>query len=123
MKAGYTSYSPTPGYPDVRAAIAREAGERKGLNLTPENIIIVPGGKPIMFFTMLMLVSPGDEVLYPNPGFPIYESCIHFAGGKPVPVPLLDKNDFRIDLDHFRASLTPRTKLVILNNPGNPTGV
>ena len=95
MKAGYTGYSPSPGYPDVRAAIAREAGERKGLDLSPDNIIIVPGGKPIMFFTMLMLVSPGDEVLYPNTGFPIYESCIRFAGGKPVPVPLLDKNDFR----------------------------
>ena len=122
MKAGYTGYSPAPGYPDVRAAIAREAGERKGLDLSPENIIIVPGGKPIMFFTMLMLVSPGDEVLYPNPGFPIYESVIRFAGGKPVPVPLLDKNDFRIDLDHFRASITPKTKLVIINNPGNPTG-
>ena len=122
MKAGYTGYSPAPGYPDVRAAIAKEAGERKGLDLSPENIIIVPGGKPVMFFTMLMLVSPGDEVRYPNPGFPIYESCIRFAGGTPVPVPLLDKNDFRIDLDHFRASITPRTKLVILNNPGNPTG-
>lgn len=122
MKAGYTGYSPSPGYPDVRAAIAREAGERKGLDLSPDNIIIVPGGKPIMFFTMLLLVSPGDEVLYPNPGFPIYESCIRFAGGKPVPVPLLDQNDFRIDLDHFRASITPKTKLVIINNPGNPTG-
>lgn len=122
MKAGYTGYSPTPGYPDVRAAIAREAGERKGLDLSPENIVIVPGGKPIMFFTMLMLVSPGDEVLYPNPGFPIYESCIRFAGGTPVPVPLLDKNDFRIDLEHFKNSLTPKTKLVIINNPGNPTG-
>ena len=122
MKAGYTGYSPSPGYTDVRAAIAGEAGERKGLDLSPDNIIIVPGGKPIMFFTMLLLVSPGDEVLYPNPGFPIYESCIRFAGGKPVPVPLLDKNDFRIDLDHFRASITPKTKLVIINNPGNPTG-
>ena len=90
MKAGYTGYSPAPGYPDVRAAIAREAGERKGLDLSPDNIIIVPGGKPIMFFTMLMLVSPGDEVLYPNPGFPIYEPCSRFAGGVPVPVPHLD---------------------------------
>lgn len=122
MKAGYTGYGPTPGYPDVRAAIAKEAGERKGLDLSADNIVIVPGGKPIMFFTMLMLVSPGDEVMFPDPGFPIYESCIKFAGGKPVPIPLLDKNDFRIDLEHFKKSITPKTKLIIINNPGNPTG-
>ena len=122
MKAGYTGYSPTPGYPDVRAAIAEEAGRRKHIKTNAEEIVIVPGGKPIMFFSMLMLVSPGDEVLYPNPGFPIYESCIRFAGGVPVPMPLLDENDFRIDLDRFKASLTEKTRLVILNNPGNPTG-
>lgn len=122
MKAGYTGYSPTPGYPDVRAAIAEEAGRRKHIKTNAEEIVIVPGGKPIMFFTMLMLVSPGDEVLYPNPGFPIYESCIRFAGGVPVPMPLLDENDFRIDLNRFKASLSEKTRLVILNNPGNPTG-
>ena len=122
MKAGYTGYSPTPGYPDVRAAIAEEAGRRKHIKTNAEEIVIVPGGKPIMFFSMLMLVSPGDEVLYPNPGFPIYESCIRFAGGVPVPMPLLDENDFRIDLDRFKASLSEKTRLVILNNPGNPTG-
>ena len=122
MKEGYTGYSPTPGYPDVRAAIAEEAGARKHISTNADEIVIVPGGKPIMFFTMLMLVSPGDEVLYPNPGFPIYESCIRFAGGVPVPMPLLDENDFRIDLKRFKESLTDKTRLVILNNPGNPTG-
>ena len=122
MKEGYTGYSPTPGYPDVRAAIAAEAGARKHISIDPEEVVIVPGGKPIMFFTMLALVDPGDEVIYPNPGFPIYESCIRFAGGTPVPMPLLEENDFRVDLDRLRASLSEKTKLVILNNPCNPTG-
>ena len=122
MKDGFTGYTPTPGYPDVRAAIAAEASARKNLEITPDQIVIVPGGKPIMFYTMLMLVSEGDEVLYPNPGFPIYESCIRFAGGKPVPVPLLDENNYRIDLERLKADITPKTKLIILNNPCNPTG-
>ncbi len=122
MKAGYTGYAPTPGYPDVRAAIAEEAGRRKNIKTSADEIVIVPGGKPIMFFTMLLLIEEGDEVLYPNPGFPIYESVIRFAGGTPVPVPLLMKNNFRIDLEELEKSITPKTKLIIINNPGNPTG-
>ena len=112
MKEGYTGYSPTPGYPDVRAAIAAEAGARKHISIDPEEVVIVPGGKPIMFFTMLALVDSGDEVIYPNPGFPIYESCIRFAGGTPVPMPLLEENDFRVDLDRLRASLSEKTKQI-----------
>ena len=122
MKAGYTGYGPTPGYPDVREAIAREASRRKNIDARMEEVVIVPGGKPVMFYTMLMLVEKGDEVLYPDPGFPIYESCIRFAGGTPVPMPLLMENNFRIDLEKLEESITNRTKLIILNNPANPTG-
>lgn len=122
MLEGYTGYSPTPGYPQVREAVAEYVYRQKGVKADPEGIVITPGGKPVMFYTMLMLVNPGDEVIYPNPGFPIYESCIRFAGGIPVPMPLLDVNDFRLDLEIFRASITPKTKLVIFTNPSNPTG-
>jgi len=122
MLDGYTGYAPTPGYPEVRRAIADYVNAHKHISADPDGIVIVPGGKPIMFFTMLMLIQAGDEVIYPNPGFPIYESCINFVGGTPVPMPLLDKNDFRVDLDAFKKSITPRTKLVILTNPSNPTG-
>ena len=122
MKDGYTGYGPTPGYPLVREAIAEYASAHKNIQTNAEEVVIVPGGKPIMFFTMLMLVNPGDEVICPNPSFPIYESCIRFAGGTPVPMPLLGKNDFRVDLEQFKASISPKTKLVILNNPSNPTG-
>jgi len=85
-------------------------------------VVIVPGGKPVMFYTMLMLVNPGDEVVYPNPSFPIYESCINFAGGVPVPLKLSAENDFRIDLEAFKGLITPKTKLVLINSPSNPTG-
>ena len=122
MLDGYTGYAPTPGYPEVRKTIADYVSRQKHIDAGPDNIVIVPGGKPIMFFTMLMLIQEGDEVIYPNPGFPIYESCINFVGGTPVPMPLLDENDFRVDLESFKKSITPRTKLVILTNPSNPTG-
>jgi aspartate/methionine/tyrosine aminotransferase len=87
-----------------------------------ENVIVVPGGKPIMFFAMLALVNPGDEVIYPDPGFPIYRSCIKFAGGVPVPMPILEENDFRVDVEDLKALVTDKTKMIILNNPANPTG-
>ncbi len=122
MRDGYTGYSPTPGYPQVREAIAEYAAAYKHIATAPEEVVIVPGGKPVLFYTMLMLLERGDEVIYPNPGFPIYASCIRFAGGVPVPMPLLDERDFRLDVEQFRASITPRTKLVLLNNPSNPTG-
>lgn len=122
MKDGYTGYTPTPGLPEARETIAAYCRKHKNIDATAENVIIVPGGKPIMFYTMLMLINPGDEVIYPNPGFPIYESCISFAGGKPVPMPLLEKNGFSIDIEGFKKLLTNKTKLIILNTPSNPTG-
>lgn len=122
MLDGYTGYSPTPGFPDVRQTIADYVNGHKHINVGPDNIVIVPGGKPVMFFTMLMLIQEGDEVIYPNPGFPIYESCIEFVGGTAVPMPLTDENDFRVDLESFKNSITDKTKLVILTNPSNPTG-
>ena len=122
MLDGFTGYTPTPGFPDLREAIAADASRRKHIDARAEEVVVVPGGKPVMFYTMLMLIRPGDEVIYPNPGFPIYESCIRFAGGTPVPMPLLGKNNFRLDLEHFKASITDKTKLVLLNSPSNPTG-
>ncbi len=122
MNDGFTGYGPTPGYPQVREAIAEYASGHKHIKTNRNEVVIVPGGKPVMFFTMLMLVNPGDEVIYPNPSFPIYESCIRFAGGVPVPMPLLAENDLRLDLEQFRRAITPKTKLVLLNSPSNPTG-
>jgi len=122
MNAGFTGYTPTPGLPEARTAIAEYAAKQKNIKTSMEEVVIVPGGKPIMFFTMLMLVNPGDEVIYPNPSFPIYESNIRFAGGIPVPLRLSAKNDFRIDIEEFKSKLTPKTKLVLINNPSNPTG-
>ncbi len=122
MNNGFTGYSPTSGYMDVRETIAEYAFNHKGVKTNANEVVIVPGGKPIMFYTIMMLVNPGDEVIYPNPGFPIYESCIKFAQGKPVPMALTKDNDFRIDIEAFKALITEKTKLVILNNPSNPTG-
>lgn len=122
MRDGHTGYTPTPGLPQAREAIAEYARACKGVNASPEEVVIVPGGKPVIFFTMLMLIEPGDEVVLPNPSFPIYESCIRFAGGIPVPVPLRPERDHVMDVEDFRTKLTGRTKLVILNNPSNPTG-
>lgn len=122
MNDGYTGYTPTPGLPVLRQAIADYAHGWKQIDTSPEEVVVVPGGKPVMFYTMLMLVEPGDEVIYPSPSFPIYESCIRFAGGVPVPVPLTAENGFRLDVDRLRSLLTPRTKLVLINSPSNPTG-
>lgn len=122
MKNGYTGYTPTPGLPEARETIAEYCRKHKNVDAKAENVVIVPGGKPVMFYTMLMLVNPGDEVIYPDPGFPIYESCITFAGGKPVPMPLLEKNGFSIDIEGFKKLITNKTKLIILNTPSNPTG-
>ena len=122
MSDGYTGYGPTLGYNELREAVADYVKEYKNIDATKDNVVIVPGGKPTMFFTMLTLVEPGDEVIYPNPGFPIYESCIKFARGIPVPMPLTADNDFRPDVEKLKSLITPKTKLVIINNPGNPTG-
>lgn len=122
LRDGHTHYTPTAGIPELRAAIAEDVGRSRSIAVDPEQVVVTPGGKPIMFFTILALVEEGDEVLLPNPAFPIYESMVDFAGGRPVPVPLRQENEFRFDLDEFRAGLSERTKLVILNSPANPTG-
>ena len=122
LRAGHTHYVAAPGIPPLREAIARYIGETRGIDVTPNMVVVTPGGKPIMFYAILALIDAGDEVMYPNPGFPIYESMIRFVGGTPVPTPLTYDNNFRLDLDHFRDHVTDRTRLVILNSPANPTG-
>jgi aspartate/methionine/tyrosine aminotransferase len=122
MNQGYTHYGPSPGFPEVRARIAEEISRTRNVSVTGENVVITPGGKPIMFFTMLALVDEGDEVLYPNPGFPIYESMISFVGGVPVPMRLHESKDFNIDLDEVTGQITSRTKLMVINSPNNPCG-
>jgi aspartate/methionine/tyrosine aminotransferase len=122
LDEGYTHYGPSAGFPELRQAIAESAGALRGLSFGPEEVVVTPGGKPIMFFVMLATLNEGDEAIYPNPGFPIYESVIDFLGAKPVPVRLQEEHDFRLDLDDFAAKLSPRTRLVIINSPHNPTG-
>ena len=122
LGGGWTHYGPTQGLPELREAIAAYLRRTRGIPADAARVCVVPGGKPVIFFTLLALLEPGDEVLYPNPSFPIYESMINFCGAKPVPVPLLEARGFSFDLDVFRAKLSHRTRLVILNSPANPTG-
>ncbi len=122
MDEGWTKYGPTPGFPEFREAIAAYVSQTRGIQVGPENVCVVPGGKPIMFFTMMALLEPGDEVIYPNPSFPIYESLIEFLGATPVPIPLVEDRGFSFDLNLLEERLSPRTKYVILNSPANPTG-
>ena len=122
LRDGHTHYTPTAGIPELREAIAYDVAESRDIEVGPEQVVITPGGKPIMFFAILALVDEGDEVMLPNPAFPIYESMVNFVGGKPVYVPLRQENGFRFDPDEFEAGLSERTRLVILNSPANPTG-
>jgi len=122
LDEGWTGYGPTPGFPDFRDAIAEYISRTRGISVSGTNVVVVPGGKPIMFFSMMAVLEPGDEVIYPNPGFPIYESMINFLGATPVPMPLVESRGFSFDLDTFREKLSPRTKMVVLNSPANPTG-
>jgi aspartate aminotransferase len=122
LRDGHTHYTPTAGIPELREAIAADVAQSRGIEVDPAQVVVTPGGKPIMFFAILALVEEGDEVLVPNPSFPIYESMVNFVGGRPVFVPLRQENEFRFDLDELRAGLSERTKLVILNSPANPTG-
>ncbi|MCX7671338.1 MAG: pyridoxal phosphate-dependent aminotransferase, partial [Anaerolineae bacterium] len=122
LRQGRTRYTPTAGIRPLRQAIAEQAGRQRGLTIAAEQVVIGPGAKPALFFPTLALVQPGDEVIYPDPGFPTYEAMIHVAGGVPVPVPLREENDFSFDLAAFDAALSERTRLVIINSPGNPTG-
>lgn len=119
---GYTKYGPTQGDPELRQVIAEHVSATRGIPVKESQVVVTPGAKPILFYSMLALLEPGDEVLYPNPGFPIYESVIGACGAKPVALPLLEERGFSIDLDKFRALLTDRTRLIILNSPQNPTG-
>ncbi len=122
IRAGKTRYTPPAGMPSLREAIAEDAGRRRGIEIHPDEVVVSPGGKPNLFFPTLALVEPGDEVIYPNPGFPTYEAMIKVAGGMPVPVPLLEQNQFSFDLDAFDALINEKTRLIILNSPSNPTG-
>ncbi len=122
LRDGYTHYCPAPGIPELREVIAAHIRKTRNIPVTPEEVVVTPGAKPIMFFTILACVNERDEVIYPNPGFPIYESMINFVGGKPVPMPLLEKYDFSFDMDLFASKISEKTKLVILNSPNNPTG-
>jgi aspartate/methionine/tyrosine aminotransferase len=122
LHAGWTHYGPSAGYAELREAIAGEVSRSRRVEVTPDEVVVVPGGKPIIFFSILALVDPGDEVIYPNPGFPIYESMINYVGGRAVPIRLREEKDFRFDVGEFRGLIGDRTKLIILNSPQNPTG-
>jgi len=122
LRDGQTHYTPAAGIPELRRAIANEVSATRGIEVDPAQVVVVPGGKPIMYFVITALVEEGDEVVYPNPGFPIYESMIKFAGGTPVPMPLLQANQFRLDTTELESLVTDRTRLIILNSPANPTG-
>jgi aspartate/methionine/tyrosine aminotransferase len=119
---GWTKYGPPEGLPELREAIAADVSRARGIRVGAEHVCVVPGGKPMIFFPLLALLNAGDEVIYPNPGFPTYESMINFVGAAPVPVPLLEGRGFSFDLDVLASKLSDRTKLVILNSPQNPTG-
>ncbi len=122
LDAGRTHYTPSPGTPELRQAIAAYLTRSRGLEYTPEEIVVTPGGKPILFHSIMAVAEPGDEIVYPNPGFPIYESVINFTGAKPVPMALVEANDFRLDIDQLRRAVTPKTRMIIMNSPNNPTG-
>jgi aspartate/methionine/tyrosine aminotransferase len=122
LDEGWTHYGSPQGQPDLREAIAAHVSRTRGIEVGPQHVSVVPGGKPIIFFPMLALLEPGDEVIYPNPGFPIYESMIRFLGATPIAMPLEESRGFSFDLNLFRDRLTDRTKMVILNSPQNPTG-
>ena len=122
IRSGKTRYTPPAGMPSLREALAEDAGRRRGIDVHPDEVVVSPGGKPNLFFPTLALVEPGDEVIYPNPGFPTYEAMIKVAGGVPVAVPLLEENSFSFDLEAFDKLINEKTKLIILNSPSNPTG-
>ena len=122
LDQGWTHYGPTQGLLELREAIAAHVSATRGVKVGGDRVCVVPGGKPMMFFPMVALLEPGDEVIFPNPGFPIYESMIRFLGAKPVPIPLIEERGFSFDLNVFRERLSDRTRLIILNSPQNPTG-
>jgi aspartate/methionine/tyrosine aminotransferase len=122
INEGFTRYTPSSGTKALRKVIAEDAGERRDMDIDPSQVVVGPGAKPALFFPTLALVQPGDEVIYPDPGFPTYKAMIEIAGGTPVPVPLIEEKDFSFDLDSFESLVSSKTRLVIINSPSNPTG-
>ena len=122
LSDGFTSYNPSPGYADLKESIAKDISNSRNISVKKENVIVTPGGKPIMFFIMLAMIENGDEVLYPNPGFPIYESMIEFCGGTAVPMRLGEENSFNLDIKEVETQISEKTKLMIVNSPNNPCG-
>ncbi len=122
LNSGHTHYGPAAGLPEVRQVFADYLAVDRGIEVSAENIVIVPGGKPIIYFPLTALVDPGDEVIYPNPGFPIYESVINFIGAKAVPLKLSEAKDFSFDIADLKAAISDKTKMLIINSPQNPTG-
>ena len=122
LRKGFTHYGPSAGMPELREVIAQQVSETRRVNVTPDEVVVVPGGKPIIFFSILALAVDGDEIIYPNPGFPIYESMINYVGAKAVPIRLREELEFRLDVDELASLINDRTKLLILNSPQNPTG-
>jgi aspartate/methionine/tyrosine aminotransferase len=122
LHKGWTHYGPSAGLPELRLAIAEYVRRTRGVKVTSDEVVVVPGGKPIIFFSILSLVDEGDEVIYPNPGFPIYESMINYVGGRAVPIALREERDFALDVNELESLITNRTRLIIINSPQNPTG-
>lgn len=122
IKENFTHYNPSAGIPELREEIAKHISSTRNIKVDPDEVVVTPGGKPIIFFSMFALINPGDEVIYPNPGFPIYESLINFIDGVAVPVPIIEEKNFSIDVNYLEKIITPKTKMIILNSPHNPTG-
>ena len=122
LRKGWTHYGPSAGLPELRQAIAEDVSRSRGVTVTSDEVVVVPGGKPIIFFTLLALADVGDEIIYPNPGFPIYESMIDYVGARAVPIRLREEKDFGFDVDELASLINDRTRLIILNSPHNPTG-
>jgi aspartate/methionine/tyrosine aminotransferase len=122
LHKGFTHYGPSAGLPALREAIAQSVSETRRVKVSPEEVVVVPGGKPIIFFSILALINSGDEVIYPNPGFPIYESMVNYVGGNAVPIGLREDRDFSLDVNELKSLISDRTRLIILNSPQNPTG-
>jgi aspartate aminotransferase len=122
LRKGWTHYGPSAGLPELRQTIAESVSQTRGVKVTSQEVVVVPGGKPIIFFAVLALIDEGDEVIYPNPGFPIYESMVNYVGGRAVPIRLCEERDFSLHIDELAALINDRTRLIILNSPQNPTG-
>ena len=122
LREGHRGYTPATGIPPLREAVAADLHKRFNVEVSPDSVMIMPGGKPTMFMSILMFGEPGAEILYPDPGFPIYRSMIEFTGAKPVPVPIREENGFAFSAEETLKLITPKTRLLILNSPANPTG-